>query len=188
MTAVLAGLLGLLYFMIFGFSAQNAEESGSLSLRVSGRFAEMYNSLSGEHMSREDLGRLAEAMEHSVRKLAHFAEYACMGVLVYGLLSQWMERGRRRCLLAAVWVFLSAAGDELHQYFVPGRYASVLDVLLDTCGGVCGMLFCILAAWVCRKWGEKRRARRSKNAAAETAKRAAAEREESGAQERICGL
>ena len=160
MTAVLAVLLGLLYFMIFGFSAQNAEESGSLSLRVSGKFAEIYNSLSGERMSREDLGRLAEGMEHSVRKLAHFAEYACMGVLVYGLLCQWMEKGRRRCLLTAAWVFLSAAGDELHQYFVPGRYASFLDVLLDTWGGVCGMLFCILTVWVCGKWAGRRGANR----------------------------
>lgn len=159
MTAVLALLLGLLYFVIFGFSAQDAEESGSLSRRVSGRLVELYNSVSGQDMSREELGRMTEAIERPLRKLAHFSEYACMGVLVYGLLCQWTVRGRRRCLLTGAWVFLSAAGDELHQYFVPGRFASPLDVLLDTCGGVCGMLFCILAAGVWRRWVARMRRR-----------------------------
>lgn len=63
-------------------------------------------------------------------------------------------------MLTAAWVFLSAAGDELHQYFVPGRYASFLDVLLDTWGGVCGMLFCILTVWLCGKWAGRRGANR----------------------------
>lgn len=143
-TAVTAILLGLLYYAIFDFSAQNAEESGSLSMYVSGRCAEIFNSLSGGRFSQDALSEMAVAMENPLRKLAHFTEYGCMGVLVYILWSQWMKRGKKLYLLTGVWVFLSAAGDEFHQYFVPGRYASFLDVLLDTCGGVCGMLFCVM--------------------------------------------
>ena len=37
--------------------------------------------------------------------------------------------------------------DELHQYFVPGRYASFLDVLLDGCGAVLGAV----GFWLFRK-------------------------------------
>ncbi len=37
--------------------------------------------------------------------------------------------------------------DELHQYFVPGRYASFLDVLLNGCGAVLGAL----GFWLFRK-------------------------------------
>ncbi len=144
-TAVLAVMLGLLYCLIFGFSGQDAEQSGSLSRLVSGKCVTMLNSLAGEPWSPDAVDRMAEAFEHPLRKLAHFGEYACMGILVYALLCQWVENRRMRYLLTGGWVFLSAAGDELHQYFVPGRYASFLDVLLDTSGGVCGMLFCVLA-------------------------------------------
>lgn len=159
-TAVLAVMLGLLYCVIFGFSGQDAEQSGSLSRLVSGKCVALVNSLAGEPWNPDDMDRMTEAFEHPLRKLAHFGEYACMGILVYALLCQWVADRRIRCLLTAGWVFLSAAGDELHQYFVPGRYASFLDVLLDTGGGVCGMLFCILAARVClnrfrsRRWLE----------------------------------
>lgn len=145
-TAVTAILLGLLYFMIFGFSAQDAEESGQLSKFVSGKCAEFLNSITGGRWDNAALTGIAEMMESPLRKLAHFGEYACMGMLVYILLSQWVKQGRKRYFSAAGWLFLSAAGDEIHQYFVPGRYASVWDVLLDTCGGICGMLFCILLA------------------------------------------
>lgn len=156
-TAALAVLLGLLYCLIFGFSGQDAEQSGSLSRRVSGKCVTIVNSLAGEPWGPADVDRMTDIFEHPLRKLAHFGEYACMGVLVYALLCQWMENRRMRCLLTGGWVFLSAAGDELHQYFVPGRYASFLDVLLDTAGGVCGMLFYILAAKACFRWIEGRR-------------------------------
>lgn len=141
-------LLGMLYYMIFHFSAQDAEESGSLSLKVSYKGAEIVNSISGGRWD-ASLEELALMLEHPVRKLAHFSEYACMGVLLFLLWSQWISQGWRLRLLVGVWVFLSAGADEFHQYFVPGRYASVADVLLDTCGGVCGMVFClcVLALW-----------------------------------------
>lgn len=152
-SAAAAVLLVLLYCVIFGFSAQNAEESGSLSQYMSGKCADFLHSVSGSRWSAEVLRSIAEVIEHPLRKLAHFTEYGCMGILVYILLSQWMKRGKRLYLLTTAWLFLSAAGDELHQYFVPGRYASFRDVLLDTCGGICGMLFCVLvrALYVRRK-------------------------------------
>ena len=41
-------------------------------------------------------------------------------------------------------VFILASSDELHQYFVPGRYASVWDVLLDTFGCIVCLFFVFL--------------------------------------------
>lgn len=155
-------LLVLLYLIIFGFSAQNAEESGSLSQKISEKCVELLNSLSGRHWTQDFCSSLAEYFEHPVRKLAHFSEYACMGILVYVLWIQWMKRGARLYLLTAGWVFVSAALDEFHQLFVPGRYGSVADVLLDTCGGVFGMLFCILAVKAGRALSRKRKALRCK--------------------------
>ena len=155
-TCITAGLLGLLYCVIFGFSAQDSEASGSLSRLISHGCVEFFNSLSGTRWNAVRIAELAEYFEHPIRKLAHFAEYACMGILVYTLWSQWLKQGRGLYLLTVVWVFLSAASDEFHQYFVPGRYASVADVLLDTCGGAFGMLFCICLAALYRKRRRKK--------------------------------
>ena len=142
-TCVAVVLLLMLYYMIFHFSAQDGDASSSISQRIKQKGVEIANSLSGNKWSQEKMVSLRDSWEHLVRKSAHFAEYAYMGVLVFVLWSQWLCRGKKLYLLTVGWVFLSAAGDEIHQYFVPGRYASPLDVLLDTCGGAFGMLFCI---------------------------------------------
>lgn len=156
MTGIAAVLLGFLYSLIFRFSAQDSVESGSLSRMISEKCVSLANALSGFSWSEAKMAGMAEYFEHPLRKLAHFSEYACMGILVYTLLSQWMNQGRRLYLLTVMWIFLSAAGDEFHQYFVPGRYASVADVLLDTCGGAAGMLFCICGAAIWRRHKAKR--------------------------------
>lgn len=143
-------MLLILYLFIFCFSAQDAEQSGSISKMITEKCVEFFNSLTGGHWSRDFMESLTTYFEHPVRKLAHFAEYACMGVLLYIIWSQWVSVRKRLCLLILSWVFFSAALDELHQWFVPGRYASIADVLLDTCGGAAGMLLMILAGRIYR--------------------------------------
>ncbi len=142
-TIVTGVLLLMLYVLIFSFSAQDAEHSGSLSQLVSEKCVEFMNSLAGGNWTAEFMENMAEYFEHPIRKLAHFAEYAYMAVLLYILWSAWMEQGRRLYTLVIIWVFVSAASDEFHQLFVPGRYGSLADVLLDTAGGVVGVLFCV---------------------------------------------
>lgn len=145
-TVPAAVLLLALYMVIFGFSAQDAEQSGSLSMRISEGAVEFLNSLVGGRWSRQFMEELATYFEHPVRKLAHFGEYMCVGILVYLIWSQWMKRGRRLYLLTVAWVFVSGACDEIHQLFVPGRWCSFWDMCLDTCGGAFGMLLCVIAA------------------------------------------
>ena len=101
--------------------------------------AEFLNSITGKNWTDIFVKNLAEYFENPIRKLAHFAEYAVMGVLVYLLWRQWMERSKKLFILVIVWVFVSAAMDELHQLFVPDRCGNLWDVLLDTCGGIFGM-------------------------------------------------
>ncbi|MBE5874320.1 MAG: VanZ family protein, partial [Lachnospiraceae bacterium] len=45
----------------------------------------------------------------------------------------------------------SAAADEIHQLFVPDRWGSFADVLLDTCGGAFGVLICVFAERIYHK-------------------------------------
>jgi VanZ family protein len=70
-----------------------------------------------------------------VRKCAHFTLYAVLTFLVFQCL-RGTSRTRR-----AIWsVALAAAyacSDELHQAFVPGRGASVVDWVIDVAGAMC---------------------------------------------------
>lgn len=163
MTFAASVLLAGLYCMIFRLSAQDADASGGLSQSLSMKVMEAVNFLLGGRFDGEALADMAAAVEHPIRKLAHFSEYGYMGVLVYIILAQWMKRGRGLYLATALWVFFSAACDEIHQYFVPGRYASVADVALDTCGGVCGMLLCVFSTALYQSYRRRRAAGRRKS-------------------------
>ena len=132
-------LLVLLYGVIFSFSEQDGKESGNLSQMVSEKCVELLETIARRDWTQNFKQELTEYFEHPIRKLAHFCEYACMGFLGYELLVQWIPQGRRLYLLTVGWVFVSAAADELHQRFVPGRYGCFADVILDTCGGIFGM-------------------------------------------------
>lgn len=151
-TAFTAGiLLAALYAAIFGFSEQDGETSGGISMSLSRYGVDLWNRLHGGRLSEFMRMELAEYFEHPLRKMAHFAEYAVMGILVCCFLYAFTEAMTRIYCCALLWVFISAALDELHQYFVPGRWASFWDVLLDTCGGAVGGALCLLALQKIRK-------------------------------------
>lgn len=135
-----------LYMVIFDFSAQDAEHSGALSMSFSEGAVDFLNSLMGGRWSRQFMADMAQLFEHPIRKLAHFSEYMCVGILVYLIWSPWLKRGKWLYVLVVIWVFLSGACDEIHQLFVPGRWGSFADVCLDTCGGAFGLVLCILAS------------------------------------------
>lgn len=159
-TAPAAILLLALYVVIFGFSAQDAEQSGSLSMRISECAAELLNSLAGGRWSQQFVEELTLYFEHPIRKLAHFGEYMCVGILVFLIWRQWMKRGKGLYLLTVIWVFVSGALDEFHQLFVPGRWCSFADMCLDTCGGAFGMLLCVAGGklWKRRKYRHEKSA------------------------------
>ena len=152
-------LLLFLYAVIFLFSAQDGETSGGISMSASKKGVWLLDFLTGGHLAAEKLAELVAAFEHPLRKMAHFAEYAVMGILVFRILYCHMEKGAKRYFATVLWVFLSAVADEIHQYFVPGRWASVSDVLLDTCGGAVGAFLCLLVLYL----SVKRKMKKQKN-------------------------
>lgn len=149
-------LLVSLYIVIFWFSAQNGEDSGAISTSASQKGIWFLDLLTGRSMKAERLAELVLALEHPLRKIAHFAEYALMGILVFRILYCYVEQWSRRYILAVLWVLLSAAADEMHQYFVPDRWASVSDVLLDTCGGAAGAALCMVVLYVTDNYKRKK--------------------------------
>jgi VanZ family protein len=79
-----------------------------------------------------DLGTGLGAWDLLLRKLAHAAEYAVLGILLL--------RATRRPGLAIGLGVLYALSDEVHQALVPGRQGSPLDVVIDSVGVVCGVV------------------------------------------------
>jgi VanZ family protein len=94
-------------------------------------------------------------------KIAHFAEYFILGVLLFKGIGWTVSPSR-----AATFGFLFAVGasigalDELYQSFVPGRMMSVYDWCADAVGVALGT-----GIFVFTRWGNHPRARRARGRA-----------------------
>lgn len=68
----------------------------------------------------------------------------------------WLEHPWRHILYVTLIVAAYGVVDEIHQYFVPGRYASVLDWVADLAGGMLGGISGFVGAWLLR-WLQAKR-------------------------------
>ncbi len=141
----------LLYVIIFFFSAQDGETSGGLSMMVSEEVVSFLNTAGGNKWTIPMVLETMEIIESILRKLAHFCEYMIMGMLVFGVWYPWILDFKKCAKIVIPWVFVSAAFDEIHQLFVPDRWASFWDVLLDTSGGCAGLWLGIMLVKYIRK-------------------------------------
>jgi len=82
-------------------------------------------------------------------KLQHFVAYAILGALVLRAtaMNRELPNGRHLKLTLAVGIFYGAT-DELHQYFVPGRFMEFSDFAADAAGVVAGAVFYL---WLCKR-------------------------------------
>ena len=144
-TVIAVCLLIAVYIMIFLFSADDAAESSSLSVAVTRKLINLYyHFFSGNNNAVLTVPVVTDDAEAIVRKMAHFTEYMAVGFLSFGIAVIWMQRIKAGIVAVTLQVFLSAGLDEIHQYFVPGRYASFRDVLIDTAGGIAGIMIVFL--------------------------------------------
>ena len=144
-TVIAVCLLIAVYIMIFLFSADDAAESSSLSVAVTRKLMNLYyHFFSGNNNAVLTVPVVTDDAEAIVRKMAHFTEYRAVGFLSFGIAVIWMQRIKAGIVAVTLQVFLSAGLDEIHQYFVPGRYASFRDVLIDTAGGIAGIMIVFL--------------------------------------------
>ena len=144
-TVIAVCLLIAVYIMIFLFSADDAAESSSLSVTVTRKLINLYyHFFSGNNNAVLTVPVVTDDAEAIVRKMAHFTEYMAVGFLSFGIAVIWMQRIKAGIVAVTLQVFLSAGLDEIHQYFVPGRYASFRDVLIDTAGGIAGIMIVFL--------------------------------------------
>lgn len=169
---LIVSLIGTLLWMmlIFWFSAQNADESGSLS-------GDLLQWLLGhlvphwKTMSAAEHRRIMDALHTVFRKLGHFTEYTVLGILLTLTVRRVRHsrklKSRQTLPLGGIWLpallaLLYAASDELHQRFVAGRSCELRDVLIDFSGACLGILLSTAFDHFRRKRRAKRR-RQKKN-------------------------
>ena len=88
--------------------------------------------------------------EHTIRKLAHFAEFAAEGFLLMLCLRVYTAHFVRHTSWPLLAGMSTALMDETIQLHVAGRSSSVVDVWLDMAGVVCGLLAALLILLVIR--------------------------------------
>lgn len=147
--AALAVWMGI----IFWFSAQPAAVSSAMSggviEQVVGKVTPGFSELSTDEQA-----AVVASWQTAVRKGAHVAEYAMLGVLLWVALGGHVARRRIRAAVSAGIGLLYAASDEIHQIFVPGRGPGAVDVLIDFSGVCIGVA---LAAGITALWRRRQR-------------------------------
>ena len=123
------------FFIIFGFSNQNGEESGSLSTNLTKLILKQIN-----HDEAQNDEQVIKKVEVVVRKLAHFSIYTLVGFLLMSLFSTYELQERKRILFTLIIGILYAISDEIHQAFIPERGPQITDVMIDSLGVTFGII------------------------------------------------
>ena len=127
---------------IWGNSLLPGEVSGAFSDWVKAILAKLF---SGDADDSSGGGLL--------RKVAHFTEFAALG-LCLAWLHGMLQKGKLRPFL---WGVLAASVDETIQRFVPDRGPSVKDVCIDSAGVLTG----IILLWIGHDYFKRRSAKPS---------------------------
>ena len=131
-------LVVVLTAVIFVNSSLPATESGKLSGFVAQFVAQLAQLV--------DI-TLKGDVEHTIRKLAHFLEFACLGLLWCKTFASFRVSNRTSTGYILLLCLLTAVTDEYIQLFSLGREGRVMDVLLDFSGAACAWLWYRIVQW-----------------------------------------
>lgn len=83
---------------------------------------------------------LLDGINYVIRKSAHISEFTVLTLILFSLLKEYTNSELKIVIISLIGCLVFAAGDELHQYFVPGRSALVTDVLIDFIGAIVALI------------------------------------------------
>ena len=125
------------------FIFRNSLETGAQSSVRSQELMALLNKLLGK----VHLGPLSE---HTIRKLAHFAEFTMEGFLLMLCLRVYTAHFVRHMSWPLLGGMTTALMDETIQRFIPNRTSSVTDVWIDMAGVVCGLFVALIILLIVR--------------------------------------
>ena len=129
-------LVAAYILFIFHNSAMIASASGALSYKVAVFIT--------RHLERFGIGAINFPLfHHYVRKLAHFTEFAGLGILVY-IACHMAPLFHNRFLTFFLFLLAVPFTDETIQRFYAGRSSQLSDMLIDGSGFLAGGFFALL--------------------------------------------
>ena len=126
--------------LIFLMSSKN----GTASNNISGSFIRViinFLNRDFENLPKSEQLLIIESCQFFVRKTAHFSIFAALGFFAVGFLNTYINfRYLKSGVFSLIFVFLYAVSDEIHQLFTLDRSGQISDVIIDTCGGIFGIV------------------------------------------------
>ena len=86
------------------------------------------------------LEQIIDIFQPLVRKIAHLTLYTIGGFFIYNFLYRFKLNKNKKITLSFLIGAIYAITDEIHQFFVPGRSSSMLDVFIDSVGIIIGII------------------------------------------------
>ena len=136
--------IALIACIVFIF--RNSLQAGELSSARSQAVMRVLNEL----LDKIGLGPLSQ---HTVRNLAHFAEFALEGFWLMLCLRVYTRHFVRHVSWPLLGGMTTALTDETIQRFIPGRSSQVTDVWIDMSGVVCGLFVALILLLIVRAVG-----------------------------------
>lgn len=142
--------IALLWILgIYKLSSMNTTNSNGKSSGIIGVFIEdtleitnKYG-ITSSYPNEEKLEKASQLLNTPLRKVMHAGVYFVLSCIIIFMTNYLFHN--KKILLSAIititFIVIAASFDEYHQTFVEGRTGAVKDVLIDTAGGVAGILF-----------------------------------------------
>ena len=144
--------------LIFCFSNQNGEESGSISEIVSEKIIDIFCS----KKTPVEKKILSKNIEGYIRKLAHFSIYLTLGLILCALLCTYNLTQKQIIIACLGFGIIYATSDEIHQTFINQRSGNIIDVWIDNLGLMIGTYFILIIAEIRRLINESKNKRKEK--------------------------
>ena len=160
---VIAAVLAVIWMVrIFSYSSASGEASMQTSRSVCFDIVSSFNDLMHLGWDEDRIQGMSRSIEKIVRKSAHMAEFAVLGILVGTACDAWRYVGglpetsaertgfrsflrkSLRGVIAFLICVIYACSDELHQTFVDGRSGEVKDVVIDVSGALIAIILMAL--------------------------------------------
>ena len=123
---------------VFMFSSQKGEESQRTSNEVTEIIVEIFTH--NQNITESEKLELVEYIDYYIRKIAHYSIYTLGGILIHNYINTYNISGKKVILISILIGIIYAILDESHQYFIAGRSARILDVLIDSFGILTGVI------------------------------------------------
>ena len=136
-------------FGIYKLSAMNTSNSNGKSSGIIGIFIEdtlevtnKYG-ITDSHPDDSKLEKASQLLNKPLRKVMHASVFFVLSFMII-FVTNYLFHNKKyiiSAIITLVLVILAASFDEFHQTFVDGRTGALKDVLIDTAGGITGILF-----------------------------------------------